>query len=156
MPLAAWQASCSHLRVASPSIHLRTRTTAQYPTLLPTLHLLGLDLARFQSITEPQLLAVLRQRLTATANGAPVEVYVASVSAVPAGVTLAGDASGIGAGAGRRRSLRQATGEWLQMVLVANGPDPLAMYAAIKKAVRCGGCARAVRVRAVWKAVDAA
>lgn len=67
---------------------------------------------------------LLRQRVQP--QDTPFNGFVASVVAVPAGVTLAG-----------RRRLRQAlpAEEWLQVVMVVGGPEPLKMYESAQRMI---------------------
>lgn len=88
-------------------------------------HPAGISAEQFDKVVEPQLIMMFRQRVQPQAK--PPVVYVASVTPVPAGVTLAG-----------RRRLQQGVAgqEWLQVVVVIGGPRPLKMYESAQRVIK--------------------
>lgn len=101
-----------------------------------TLELAGTSTERFRTEAAIPLLTSLHRQLDSEAR----ETFVASVTVVPAG-------SGTPARPPLRRALRQAKPgqpvqlpqgpEWLEVVVIAGGPQPLEMYSAAEAALKC-------------------
>lgn len=111
-----------------------------------TLELAGTSAERFRTQAAIPLLTSLHRQLDSEQR----ETFVASVTVVPAG-SSGGGGSNAAARPTLRRALRQATPgqpvqlpkgpEWLEVVVIAGGPQPVEMYGAAEEALKCVPCA---------------